>query len=175
MQPLLMQTMRSRWLAVILHIAFWLLLLLCIRNLRGKGPEFRDATSAFLPTQALAPVSKLDRLFPAAPAATMFTSNGPDLFMTRYFVPPPTPAPPPPATTKKIAVVYQGFYAAANGPRSAVVKLPEGFRMVPVGQPVVTNQFVADPGMQLLVLTNQAGQTNLLPLNVQKELEVPIK
>ncbi len=175
MQPVLMQTLRSRWLAVSLHLAFWLLLYLCVRKLGGKGPEFHDANSAFLPTQAVAPVASLERLFQPTQPALVLASNAPDLFTTAFFVPPPTPAPPPPPTTKKVPVVYQGFYVTATGPKSAILKMPEGFRMISVGQSVLTNIFVADPGMQLLVLTNQAGQTNLLPLNTQKELEVPVK
>ena len=171
-----MQLLRSRSFAVFVHVVLWLLLFLCLRNLGGNAPEFRDATSAFLPAQALAPVAKLEILFAAPTTLTPVTStNTQDLFMTRYFVPAPTPAPPPPPTVKKIPVIYQGFYEPAGAPKKAILKMADGFLILPVGAAVVTNIFVADPGMQLLVLTNQAGQTNLLPLNVQKELEVPVK
>src|SRR5512142_2205470 len=118
MQPVLMQTLRSRWLAVSLHIAFWLLLYLCVTRLGGKAPDYHEATAALLPTQALAPVPRMERLFYPTQLALALPANRPDMFTTHYFVPPPTPAPPPPPTTKKVAVVYQGFYATATGPRS---------------------------------------------------------
>jgi len=44
----------------------------------------------------------------------------------------------------------------------------------PLGAHVSTNWFVADASFQALTLTNSTGQTTVLPLNVKKEIEVPI-
>jgi hypothetical protein len=49
------------------------------------------------------------------------------------------------------------------------------FVVAVIGAPITTNLFVADASLQSLLLTNHVAQTNLLPLNVKKEIEVPIK
>jgi hypothetical protein len=43
------------------------------------------------------------------------------------------------------------------------------------GTAIASNVFVGDAGFNILTLTNLSAQTNLLPLNVKKEIEVPIK
>ena len=55
-----------------------------------------------------------------------------------------------------------------------IVKLADAFVVKPVGVRVSTNWFLGDATMQALTLTNLAAQTNLLPLNTTKEIEVPI-
>jgi hypothetical protein len=176
MQSLATQTLRSRWLAFLVHASLWVILYLTIRNMGGRAPEFRESNSFSVPAQSLAAVAKLGNLF----ATNIVLGFSPDTslrnpFYTVHFVPPPTPAPPPPPTTRKIPVTYLGFYTAADGPKHAVLKMPEGFLIARLGTPVATNTFVADATMQTLTLTNLAAQTNLVPLNTQKEIEVPIK
>ena len=93
-------------------------------------------------------------------------------FFTRYFVP---PAPPPPPTTRTIEVTYQGFYQTGDGPKQTMFRLGEAFHFAPVGARIATNLFIAEVTMQAMTLTNLAAQTNILPLNVKKELVVPIQ
>ena len=104
----------------------------------------------------------------------MRDTNALNPFFTRYFVPAPTPAPPPP-TARKIDVVYQGFYQTADGPKHVIVKVAETLVIATVGAPIATNIFIAGATMQTLTLTNLAAQTNLLLLNIKKELEIPIR
>ena len=47
--------------------------------------------------------------------------------------------------------------------------------MAPIGARIATNLLIAEATMQAMTLTNLAAQTNILPLNVKKELEVPIQ
>jgi hypothetical protein len=46
---------------------------------------------------------------------------------------------------------------------------------VPLGGVVETNVFLAEVSFTNATLTNLTAQTNLLPLNIKKEIEVPIR
>ena len=46
---------------------------------------------------------------------------------------------------------------------------------IPVGGSVVSNLFVAEATFKTLTLTNHIAQTNVLTVNVKKEVEVPLK
>jgi hypothetical protein len=118
---------------------------------------------------------KLDRLFVANtwPDA-MVTSNAVSAFGTRHFVPPPTPAPPAP-TTRKVELTYQGFYLTEEGVKQVMVKMGEAFLVVPEGAKLTANLHTVQAAVMSLILTNEAGNTNLLPLNKQQAVEVPIK
>jgi hypothetical protein len=96
-------------------------------------------------------------------------------FITRHFVPTPTPAPPPPPTTRKVKVTYQGFYQPIDSPRQAILKVGDAFVIAKVGALIETNLFISEAALQTLTLTNLAAQTNVIPLNTQKEIEVPLK
>ena len=82
---------------------------------------------------------------------------------------------PPPPTTRKIEVTYQGFYQTGEGPKQTIFKLGDAFLVAPVGAQIATSLFVADATMQALTLTNLAAQTNIVPLNMKKEIVVPIQ
>ena len=79
-----------------------------------------------------------------------------------------------PPTTRKIEVTYQGFYETADGPKHAVCKVGEAFIASAVGAKVTANLFIADVALQSLTLTNTTAQTNILTLNVKKEIVVPL-
>lgn len=176
MLALLTQMLRSRWFAVCVHAAFWLLLYLAAVQLDGKEPNFSTTNPYAASPQTPVPVAKLEPLFTARDWMTPSAeTNAENPFLTRYFVPPPKPAPPPPPTTKKIPVTYQGYFITATGPKKVIVKLPEGFARVAVGEPILTNYYAAQATMWSLLLTNKAAETNLLLLNTPKELEVPLK
>jgi hypothetical protein len=175
MKPDLTKTLKNRGFILSVHIGLWVLLYLSVSGLGGKSPSFRDTPSSTAPAQGLAPIAKLDRLFAAGqwPKA-LVDANTLNPFLTHYFIPPPTPAPPPP-TTRKIELTYQGFYEIANGPKTTIVKLGEAFLVTPIGSKVTANLFAANANFQALTLTNPAAQTNILPLNTKKEIEVPIQ
>ncbi len=175
MKPGVVNTLRSRWFAASAHLVFWLLVYLAATGLGGKAPEFRAVDGSAPPPQGPVAVSKLDRLFgqgiwPNLVAGT----NTFNPFFTRHFIPPPAPAPPPP-TTKKIELTYQGYYQTEGKPTQTIVKMAETFLVTPVGGKITANLYAAAASMQMLTLTNSAAQTNMLPLNTKKELEVPIQ
>lgn len=173
MSGTLMQILRGRAFALGVHFGLWLLLVLVLVKIGGKAPEFRDSDSFSAPPQTLTPVARLGSLFASSqwPLAGM---EGSSPFFTRYFVPVPSPTPPAP-TTRKIEVIYQGFFQAEGGPKTAIVKFGDSFIVVPIGSGVATNFYVADATLQSLTLTNPLSEPTLLPLNAKKEIEVPIK
>ena len=167
------QLFRSRGFAWFVQAGLWCLLYLTALNLGGKLPDYNVSAGSSAPPQSLAPVARLGPLLASIadrPLANLSETNDP--FYTRNFVPPPSPAPP---TTRKVELTYQGFYQTIGGPKCAMVKLGDTFLASRVGAPIATNVFVADATLQTLTLTNLAAQTNILPLNVKKEIEVPIK
>ncbi len=174
MMPLLSQILRSRWFGVLVHAGLWLLLFLGATNFGGKSPALRDAVALSAPAQSPAPVAKLGGLFsPGIWPRIIADTNTTSLFFTRHFIPPPTPVPLPP-TTRKLEITYLGFYEAGGSPRHVFVKLADVVLPKPLGAHVSTNWFVGDASFQALTLTNSTGQTTVLPLNVKKEIEVPI-
>ena len=161
---------------VAVHAALWLLVYLTASSLGGKTPEFREADSFSNPTQSPAPVARLDPLFTAGPWTNSFAdTNSLNPFFTRHFIPPPTPPPPAPPTTRKVEMTYQGFYQTGDSLKQAMLKVGNSFVVTPVGASVETNLFIAEATLLNLTLTNLAAQTNILSLNTQKVIEVPIK
>ncbi len=172
MTPALTRILRSRWLAGCVHACLWLLLYLAVTNLGGRSFPFHDTDYAANRPQSPVPVTALDRLFsPNVWPKSLGATNLLNPFYTRYFIP-PQPSPP---TTRTIEVTYQGFYQTSDGPKHAIYKLGDAFVAAPVGAKVATSLFVADATMQALTLTNLAAQTNIVPLNVKKEIVVPIQ
>ena len=169
-----LQVFRGRGFAWLIQAGLWGLVYLSAIRLGGKTPDYITANTSSAPPQSVVPAARLDPLFaPISPRgpARLGDTNSANPFYTRYFVPLPSPAP----TTRKIELTYQGFYQTADGPKCAILKLGEGFVMSRVGTSVATNVFVADATLQSLTLTNREAQATLLPLNVKKEIEVPVK
>ncbi|HEY5911874.1 MAG TPA: hypothetical protein VJA21_14825 [Verrucomicrobiae bacterium] len=171
-----LQILRSRWFALCVHAALWVVLYLAVLNLRGKAPGFSESAASALQPQPSLPVGKLDALFASGQISQAISNptNIPSPFFTRYFVP-PAPAPPPAPTTRKIEITYQGFYQTTDGPKHAVLSVAGGLMVAQVGALVATNVYVADADLRSVVLTNTAAQTNTLTLNTKKEIEVPIR
>ena len=171
----LVDTLRSRWFAITIHFALWILLVLAILSFGGSLPDFHDSDSQSSAPQSPIPVAGLEQLSsPAAWPKAGGSTNSLNPFSTRHFIPAQTPAPPAP-TTRKFEVTYQGFYQSEAGPRQIMVRLGTNFMVTPLGSRMLSNLFVADASMQFLTLTNPAAQTNVLPLNTTKEVEVPIQ
>jgi len=181
---MLSETLRSRWFSACVHAGFWLLLFLVLAGIGGKQPHFRERWPETAAATVPVPVAKLENLFTAPNRTNSFSSPlgsnaawvaGLNPFVTSYFTP-PTPAPPPPPTTRKIELTYQGFYQTGDSPKRAMIRFGDALISVPVGGSVATNLYVANATALTLLLTNSAvaGQSNVLALNIKKELEVPL-
>lgn len=167
--------LRSRWLTWGVHLGLWVLLYLAVTHSGGKTPELTETSASVTAPPSVVPVARLDSLVSGQWPVSLGHTRGLNPFLTSHFVPPPSPSPPPAPTTKKVEAIYQGFFQTGDDPRTAIVKLGDEYIVARVGTAVVTNQFVAEATMQTLILTNAAAQTNVLPLNAKRELEVPIK
>jgi hypothetical protein len=175
MSPLLLQSLRSSWLVLAVHAGLWLLIGLIILRLGGRAPDFHELSSPSTQPQATTPVTRFEMLFASSQWAKPLTAtNLANPFLTRHFIP-TTPPPPPPPTTRKLEITYQGYYQAGDGPYDTILKLGETFVVARVGTSIATNLFVAQATVQTLTLTNLAAQTNVLTVNVKKEIEVPLK
>ncbi len=184
MSAALVQLLRTRWFAASVHAGLWLLLYLVVQGLGGKTPEYRVAEAYSPVPQPPVPVTKLESLFsPNQWPKPTAASNVPNLFFTKFFVP-PTPPPPPPPTTKNVEVTYQGFYQTGDSARNVIIRMVDtntipktegAFIVARIGEHITTNFCVAGATLQTLILTNSAAQTNLLSLNTNKVIEVPLK
>jgi hypothetical protein len=166
-----LQTLRSRWFVVFVHLSLWVMIYLAAAGVGGKTPEYHETDSFSAPAQSPAPVARLDQLF----AADMWPkwpgdTNATSAFYTRHFFP-TVPLPP---TVKKFELTYQGFYQSGDNPKQTMIRLGDTFLITPVGGRVISNLFVAEATMQTLTLTNPAAKTNVLALNQKKEVEVPL-
>ncbi len=83
--------------------------------------------------------------------------------------------PPPPPTTRKIELTYLGYYQTAAGPQQAMVQFTNAFLVTPIGGRLMSNLYVGSVNMQTLTLTNPQAQTNVLPVNLKKIVEVPLQ
>jgi hypothetical protein len=170
---MLKETLRSRWFSIALHVGLWLLLVMAVAGLGGRRPGFADAETGAT-TLTVVPVAKVERLFaPANQPRQVFDSALQSAFATLYFTPPVVPIPVP--TTRRLDITYQGYYQSAGGPLRAMLRAADLLVSVPVGSAVVSNLWVAEATFLTMTLTNSAGQTNVLKMNVKQEVEVPLK
>lgn len=174
MTPPLTQTIRSRWLALVVHGAFWLLAFFTLSQFGGRIPEYRESVGGDSLPDLPIPVHKLSGAFSKLPM-NLSTNTGASPFFSTFFVPAPAPTSAPPPTTRKVQLVYQGYFESAGGLKHAVIKVATNFTFAPIGSRVETNLFVADAGIRSLVLTNLNSQTNTLLLNTATTLEVPLQ
>ena len=172
MPPVVQKTLRNRWFVAGLHACLWLLLYLAMTGFRGNAPDFHEADAVTNPLQSPAPVAGLERLFsPGVWPKPLLGTNTLDPFFTGYFVPPTQPPP----TTRTIEVTYQGFYQTGEGLKQTVFKLDNAYTVAPVGAKIAPDLFIAEATMQALTLTNLAAQTNIVPLDMKREITVPIR
>jgi hypothetical protein len=172
MPPVITKVLRNRWFVVGVHAGLWFLLYVTLTHLGGKAPDFRETDAVANPPQSPAPVAGLDRLFlPGIWPKTLVQTNLFNPFYTTNFVQPP----PPPPTTRKINVGYHGFSQIGQGIKQVGYKLDNAFNIAPIGTQIATELFIADATIQALMLTNVAAQTNIIGLNTNKDIIIPIK
>lgn len=171
---MLNETLRSRWFSACLHAGLWLLLLLAVVGIGGRAPNYREAEADPGAVITPVPMAKLQNLFAATnwPGRIVDTASL-NPFSTTHFLPPTIPVTTP--TTRRIELTYQGFYQTTDGPRRVMLRFGDTLIGIPVGGSVVSNLFVAEATFKTLTLTNHIAQTNVLTVNVKKEVEVPLK
>jgi hypothetical protein len=171
---MLKETLRSRWFSAGLHAGLWLLLVLVVAGLGGRRPQFSETDADPLTVQKPVPVAKMVGLFaPGNWPDHVVDPDSQNAFATLHFKPPIVPTPPP--TTRRVELTYQGYYQSGDGPQRILMRLGKDMVSVPVGGVVVSNLWVASAEFKSLSLTNSAGQTNVLAVNVKQDVEVPLK
>lgn len=171
---MLKETLRSRWFSAGLHAGLWLLLVLVVAGLGGRRPQFAETDADPLAVQVPVPVAKIEKLFaPGNWPQHVVSPDSQNAFATLHFKPPVVPIPPP--TTRRVELTYQGYYQSGDGPLRTLLRLGDAMVAVPVGGVVVSNLWVVSAGFKNLTLTNSAGQTNVLAVNVKQDVEVPLK
>ena len=172
MPSLLNKVLRHRWFIMGLHGGLWLLLCLTIAHLGGKAPDYHEADVVGNPPQSPAPVAGLERLFlPSLWPKSLADTHQLNPFYTTTFVPPVPQAP----TTRKILVSYQGYSQVAAGPKIIYFRVDDAISVGSIGTKIAPELFIADATMQALTLTNVTAQTNIVGLNTNREIIVPIK
>lgn len=172
---------KNRVLAGTLLALLLVVLYVTASRLRGRLPAL-DELPATVPLRAdLTPAGKVTGVFhtnqwPKIQPAAGLTN----LFFTTQFVPPPPPVappppPPPPPPPRKVALLYQGFFETAETVRHAYLQVDTNLVLIKLGSNVVADVSVAEIGRRSIILTNAAGQTNVIPFRVPKEIEVPAK
>ncbi len=176
MPNMIAQALRNRWVVIAIHASLWLLLYLVASNLVGKAPAYGDVRK-LAAEQALPPLARMEALFAPdnSPTNRFLSLAAPNLFFTEHYVPAPAPAPPPPPTTRKIELTYVGFYQTAQGAPQTMIQFTNTYLVAPLGGQLLSNLYVASVSLQSASLTNTESQTNLLPVNVKKIVEVPVK
>jgi hypothetical protein len=163
--------LRSRWFAALVHAGLWTLLVLALAALGGRAPFFTASQTPSAPPADPIPTGIIQRLFGLRPPlATLNDTNFANPFFTRHFEPPVVPPP----TTRKVELTYHGFYQTTDGPLTALVRVGDNIIPVLVGGRAVADLAIADMSVQMLTLTNAAAKTNLLPLNLKKDVDVPL-
>jgi hypothetical protein len=94
-------------------------------------------------------------------------TNAPNPFLTLYFQPPPPP------TTRPVELIYLGYLEGSANGRRAFLQVDQETRALAEGAVVVADHRVHQIASRTLVLTNQAGITNVLEFNIKKVLVVP--
>jgi hypothetical protein len=165
------QSLRSRWFAALIHGGLWLLLVLALAALGGRAPIFSAATVPAAPSPDPIPTGIIQRLFGARmPYGTLHDTNLASPFFTRHFEPPVVPPP----TTRKVELTYHGFFQTTDGPITAMLKVGDILMPLTLGATAVADLRVADISFATLTLTNAAAQTNALPVNLKRAVDVPI-
>ena len=162
--------LRSRWFAALVHSGLWLLVVMAVATFGGRAPRFTAAQGTAAPQPDPIPTGIIQSLFARRPPVATGSTNLLTPFFTRYFEPPVVPPP----TTRKVPLTYHGFFQTTDGPLTALVKIGEDITPVVVGGRVVADLGIAGLSWQALTLTNATAQTNLLPLNLPKQVDVPI-
>jgi hypothetical protein len=189
----LKELLENRWVAILLLASLAVLLAMVATDLGRKLPHLpRLNYESTLPSDAI-PVSRIEKLVSSSETAKWgIVANHQHAFYTKYFeplpAPPPAtvpapapalepvkPSPPPTPVTMKVPLIYQGVYQTSDGQKKAFVMLEKKLSVLSPGTKVVADWSIAEISLRTLTLTNSAAQTNILPFNSSKELEIPVK
>jgi hypothetical protein len=162
---------RSLWLSILLLVCLVVLLFSTFGKLGGRMPSLKTVQDRASPPHRPVIDPRVLKCF-ASDSCTRLApgTNTVNPFFTLFFQPPPPPPPPP---TKKVELLYQGFLTTSGGTQLAYVLNSGALMILTNGAKVIADHAIKEIGPRGLVLTNAAGQTNVLEFNVKRAIDVP--
>ncbi len=159
---------KSLALALVALAGLLLVLGLTLAHLGGRVPALKPLGNGLARDPGEWPGLQPTAGWFSRPALTrlLAETNSPNPVFTRYFQPPPPP------TTRPVELTYLGYLEGSRG-RRAFLQINQETRTLPEGAVVVANHRIHQIARRTLVLTNDAGQTNVLEFNIKKVLIVP--
>ena len=146
-----------------------------LRQLRGRMPDLQPIPADKGPVLDFVSPDKVRRWFdPDELARAAVRTNADNPFFTRHFEPPPKPKPQPPPTTRQIELLYQGSIRTSQERQHAFIRVEGKTLIVTNGAPLVANLGVHRISLNQVLITNTAGQTNVLTFRVPAQVTVPI-
>jgi hypothetical protein len=161
---------RNFWIAAAVLIGSIVLLALTISHLGGRVPALKPFGRPAGGTNERPTLKQVEGWFQAASLTRLIAQTGsPNPFFTLHFQPPPPP------TTRKVELTYHGNITPSTGSRRAFVRVDTNSMVFTNGARVVADHAIQEIALRTLILTNAAGQTNVLEFNIKRVLEVPIQ
>ncbi len=161
---------RQFWFAIATLAGLATLLSLTLLGLGGRVPDLRPLGGEGRVTPEWPSPAQVGDWFSVGELArAVRQTNAINPFFTRHFQPPPPPS------TRRVTLTYQGSLESSDGKVRAFVLVDTNTLALAAGAVVVADHAVKSIALRTLILTNAAGQTNVLEFSVPKPLEVPIK
>jgi hypothetical protein len=161
---------RNFWIAAASLAGLLTLLVLTAISLGGRVPALKPLGNPSAVTNDRPTLRQVEGWFQAASLTNLLAqTSGPGPFFTLHFQPPPPP------TTRRVQLTYHGNITPSAGSRRAFVRVGTNSLVFVAGAHVVADHGILDIAQRTLILTNAAGQTNVLEFNIPKVLEVPIE
>lgn len=162
---------RSLWISLAVLLGLVVLTLLTVVRLGGRVPALKPLSNAtnVVSTDWLALQNARLWFRPDELGRVASQTNLPNPFFTAYFQPPPPPS------TRPVELTYLGFMDSDNRPRRALLQVDDATRLFTAGGRVVADHTVQEIARRTLILTNGAGQTNVLEFRIKKVLEIPAR
>lgn len=166
---------KQYWMATAVTLGSLALIVISLLQLRGRMPDLQPIPADKGPVLDFVSRDKVARWFdPEELARAAVLTNVDNPFFTHHFEPPPKPKPKPPPTTRQIELLYQGSIRTSQERQHAFIRAEGKTLIVTNGAPLVANLGVHRIALNEVLITNTAGQTNVLTFRVPAKVTVPL-
>lgn len=163
------------WMAFAVSVGSVAVMVASLLDVGGTMPKLASISEDAGPVLDFVSPDKVARWFdPAELARLAVATNAVNPFFTRHFEPPPTKPPPPPPSTRQASILYQGTLRTSQERLLAYLQVEDKLLILTNGSPVIADHAIARITLQQVILTNTAGQTNVLTFRAPAQVEVPV-
>ncbi|MCP5516115.1 MAG: hypothetical protein H7A45_02530 [Verrucomicrobiales bacterium] len=163
------------WMAFAVSAGAVAIILASLLHIRGTMPKLASISENSGPVLDFVAPEKVQRWFDPAELARLAVSTNPvNPFFTRHFEPPPKAPPPPPPSTRQASLLYQGSLRTSQERLLAYLLVEDKLLILTNGSPVIADHAIARITLQQVILTNTAGETNVLTFRVPAQVQVPV-